>query len=66
MILQELLYKISIKSIVGNTTVEVNGLEIDSRKVSAGNAFVALKGTINDGHIFISEVEKKNISVSKI
>ncbi len=53
MILQDLLYKVSIRSIKGNTNIEVNAIEIDSRKVKAGSCFIALKGTKADGLAFI-------------
>jgi UDP-N-acetylmuramoyl-L-alanyl-D-glutamate--2,6-diaminopimelate ligase len=53
LILQDILYKVNIKSVAGSTAVEVSGLQIDSRKVATGNAFVAIKGTVSDGHQFI-------------
>jgi UDP-N-acetylmuramoyl-L-alanyl-D-glutamate--2,6-diaminopimelate ligase len=53
LILQDILYKVNIKSIAGSTAIEVNGIQIDSRKVATGNAFVAIKGTVSDGHQFI-------------
>ena len=39
--------------IVGNTQIDVTGVNIDSRKVEAGNAFIAVCGTQTDGHRFI-------------
>ncbi len=53
MILKDILYKVSIRSVKGNTSIEVKDLQIDSRKVRAGNCFIALKGNANDGHQFI-------------
>ena len=61
--LQDILYKVNIKSVVGNTSIEVNALQIDSRKVVDGNTFIALKGTLNDGHSFIEAVIEKGASV---
>ncbi len=63
MILQDILYKVNIKSIVGNTTVEVNSLQLDSRKVNTGNAFIAIKGMISDGHTFIKAAIDKGATV---
>ncbi len=37
----------------------INGVSIDSRKIKAGNLFVALKGERFDGHQFINEVQEK-------
>ena len=36
--------------VVGSTTGEVTGIEIDSRKIEAGNLFIAMRGTQVDGH----------------
>ena len=64
MILQDILYKVSIRSIKGNTNIEVKDLVIDSRKVSPGSCFIALKGTIADGQAFIdSAVEKGAVAI---
>lgn len=41
--------------VVGNAEIEVSGIEIDSRKVAKGNAFVALRGTQTDGHDYINK-----------
>ena len=51
--LKDILYKVSIKSVHGNTGIAVNNLQTDSRKVSAGTCFIALVGTAVDGHDFI-------------
>ena len=37
----------------GNTDVEINNVQIDSRKVQKGSVFVAVKGVASDGHEFI-------------
>lgn len=39
--------------IKGESNIEVTGIEIDSRRITAGNAFVAIRGTQADGHTFI-------------
>lgn len=41
-------------SITGNTSQEVIGLTMDSRKAGKGIAFFALKGTLSDGHEYIA------------
>ena len=51
--LQTILYGVNIHSIVGSTSVEINGLQIDSRKVRPGNCFIAVKGVITDGQKYI-------------
>lgn len=58
MLLNDLLYKVSIQSVCGKTSVEVSNLQIDSRKVVKGTCFFAIRGAINDGHQFITDAVK--------
>ncbi|MEJ2881711.1 UDP-N-acetylmuramoyl-L-alanyl-D-glutamate--2,6-diaminopimelate ligase [Pedobacter sp. GR22-6] len=51
--LQEVLYGIAIKNLVGTTNREVLDLVFDSRKVNVGSVFFAIKGTLSDGHDYI-------------
>ena len=53
MILQDILYKVAINSVKGNTNIEVKNLQIDSRKIGKGDCFIAVKGSAVDGHAFI-------------
>jgi UDP-N-acetylmuramoyl-L-alanyl-D-glutamate--2,6-diaminopimelate ligase len=55
LILQDILYKVAITSVQGNMGITVNSLQIDSRKVTAGCCFIALKGAAADGHQFINK-----------
>jgi UDP-N-acetylmuramoyl-L-alanyl-D-glutamate--2,6-diaminopimelate ligase len=52
-VLQDILYKVHIRSVQGNLGVQVTDLQIDSRKVAAGSCFIAIKGTAQDGHNYI-------------
>jgi UDP-N-acetylmuramoyl-L-alanyl-D-glutamate--2,6-diaminopimelate ligase len=54
--LQEILYKVRIRSVHGKLDVEVGNLQLDSRKVGKASAFIAVKGTHTDGHQFIDAV----------
>jgi len=54
-VLKNILKDIATLQIAGDTSAEVNGLYIDSRKVNAGSAFIAVKGTTSDGHDFIDK-----------
>ena len=51
--LKDILYKVSLRSVKGNTGIDVTDLQIDSRKVSDGTCFIAVKGSISDGHDYI-------------
>ena len=53
--LEELLKKISVKTIEGPADVDIVGVDIDSRKVGSGHLFVAIKGTQTDGHQYIAK-----------
>ncbi|MBO4666176.1 MAG: UDP-N-acetylmuramoyl-L-alanyl-D-glutamate--2,6-diaminopimelate ligase [Paludibacteraceae bacterium] len=52
--LNELLKVIEPLQVVGSSDVEISGIQFDSRKVEAGNMFVAQVGTAVDGHQFIN------------
>ena len=53
--LLDILYKVHLKQVQGNTSVEVRDVQIDSRKVSEGTLFVAIHGEKADGHQFIDK-----------
>jgi UDP-N-acetylmuramoyl-L-alanyl-D-glutamate--2,6-diaminopimelate ligase len=52
-LLQDILFRVNIRSVDGATAVNVKDIQIDSRKVSEGTAFIAIKGSSADGHQFI-------------
>jgi UDP-N-acetylmuramoyl-L-alanyl-D-glutamate--2,6-diaminopimelate ligase len=58
-LLQDILYKVSIRSVKGNLEMAVTGLETDSRKIIPGAVFIALRGVHTDGHAFIDAVIEK-------
>ena len=51
--LNELLKNVEILNILGDTEVEITGVNIDSRKIREGHLFIAIPGTQTDGHKFI-------------
>jgi UDP-N-acetylmuramoyl-L-alanyl-D-glutamate--2,6-diaminopimelate ligase len=53
--LQDILYKVHLKQVHGSTAITVTGIELDSRKATAGSVFVAIRGAQSDGHGFIDK-----------
>ena len=54
--LQDILYKVSIRSINGDRDRQVDNLQTDSRQAGPGSLFIAMKGTHVNGHRFIPGV----------
>ena len=52
--LQDILYKVGIEKLVGITNLKISNVKYDSRKIEKEGLFVAIKGTVYDGHQFIA------------
>ena len=53
--LEELISIIPDAKVTGNFDVEVTGIHADSRKIEPGFLFVAVPGTLSDGHQYINK-----------
>ena len=53
--LKQIIDNISVKQIIGDISIEITGINIDSRLIKNNHVFVALKGTQVDGHAFITK-----------
>lgn len=53
--LSDILYKVKIRSVVGGTELDIKDVQIDSRKITQGSLFIAVRGTAIDGHQFIAK-----------
>ncbi len=53
--LRNILYNVSIQAVHGNNDITVHALCMDSRTVTKGDAFIAVKGVHADGHLFIDK-----------
>jgi UDP-N-acetylmuramoyl-L-alanyl-D-glutamate--2,6-diaminopimelate ligase len=51
--LNELLKNVDTLNIAGDVEVEITGVNIDSRRIEKGHLFIAIPGTVTDGHKFI-------------
>ncbi|HPW97217.1 MAG TPA: UDP-N-acetylmuramoyl-L-alanyl-D-glutamate--2,6-diaminopimelate ligase [Flavobacterium sp.] len=54
-ILKDILYKVAIESVHGSTEMAIEKIEFDSRKVQENDVFVAIRGTVSNGHDFIEK-----------
>ncbi len=57
--LKDILYRVAVEKVVGNTAIEIADVAFDSRKVGNGTLFVAQKGLQVDGHQFINNTIAK-------
>ncbi|KGO86388.1 UDP-N-acetylmuramoylalanyl-D-glutamate--2,6-diaminopimelate ligase [Flavobacterium rivuli WB 3.3-2 = DSM 21788] len=55
MLLRDILYKAAIEVVKGPTDIAIAKIEFDSRLISTGDVFVAIKGTLSDGHDYIEK-----------
>ena len=59
-VLKDILYKVPINAVVGDTSVAINAIHFDSRKIGEGDVFVAVKGSVVDGHDYIEKAIEQN------
>lgn len=52
-VLKDILYKVALNAVKGDTGIAISSIEFDSRKVVPGSVFIALHGEISNGHDFI-------------
>ncbi|MFA6150833.1 MAG: UDP-N-acetylmuramoyl-L-alanyl-D-glutamate--2,6-diaminopimelate ligase [Chitinophagaceae bacterium] len=62
-LLKDILINVKTTEVLGTTQLEVSGICIDSRKAQPGSVFVALKGTLVDGHQYINTAVSQGASV---
>lgn len=53
--LKDLLYKVPLLATSGSMDAEITSLTMDSRKAGPGSLFIAVRGTVTDGHRFIAK-----------
>lgn len=57
--LKDILWKVAIEAVNGTTDVAIEKMEFDSRKINENDVFIAIRGTISDGHDFIETAINK-------
>ena len=53
--LKDILYKVAIEAVKGPTDIAIDKMDFNSRKIEANDVFVAIRGSISDGHDFIEK-----------
>ena len=62
--LSDLLQTIQPVRITGSTSMEITGVNIDSRLIGTGHLFMAMRGTQTDGHAYIpAAIDKGAVAV---
>ena len=61
--LNQILAKVSIVNVIGSTDLNIQQLRFDSRAVEKDDVFIAVKGSVVDGHRFISKALEKGATV---
>ncbi|MBF4494615.1 UDP-N-acetylmuramoyl-L-alanyl-D-glutamate--2,6-diaminopimelate ligase [Flavobacterium sp. JLP] len=54
-ILKDILYKVAIESVTGSTEIDIHKIDFDSRKIETNDVFVAIRGSLSDGHDYIEK-----------
>jgi len=60
---QDILYGVNLLEVSGYTSIEIEGITMDSRQVNRHWAFVASRGTAADGHQFIDKAVEKGATL---
>ncbi|MCX7546861.1 UDP-N-acetylmuramoyl-L-alanyl-D-glutamate--2,6-diaminopimelate ligase [Xanthomarina sp. F1114] len=55
MLLKDILYKVTLHAVVGSTSVSIKNIDFDSRNISKNDVFVAIVGSISNGHDYINK-----------
>jgi UDP-N-acetylmuramoyl-L-alanyl-D-glutamate--2,6-diaminopimelate ligase len=62
-LVKDILYKVGVISVNGTTNLQVNAVEFDSRQVKPNSLFIAQKGLVFDGHLFIEKAIEQGATV---
>ncbi len=58
-LLKDILYKVGLIEVIGSTNEPITSISFDSRKIKKNSLFIAVKGTLSDGHKYIDETIAK-------
>jgi len=57
--LKDILYGVNLIEVIGPTDRTIRGIHFDSREVKKNSIFVAVRGTVTDGHEYIDQAIEK-------
>ncbi|WP_420150916.1 UDP-N-acetylmuramoyl-L-alanyl-D-glutamate--2,6-diaminopimelate ligase [Spirosoma sp.] len=60
--LKDIFYKIPLLATSGSMNTDVTSLTMDSRKAGPGSLFIAVRGTLTDGHNFIEKAVSQGVT----
>jgi UDP-N-acetylmuramoyl-L-alanyl-D-glutamate--2,6-diaminopimelate ligase len=61
--LKDILAMVHPVTITGDESIQINSLQLDSRKVALADVYIAIKGTAVDGHAFIPKAIEQGAAV---
>jgi UDP-N-acetylmuramoyl-L-alanyl-D-glutamate--2,6-diaminopimelate ligase len=61
--LKDILYKVPIERVVNSTSVEINALQFNSKLIEANDIFIAINGSVVNGHDYIDSAIKQGAIV---
>ena len=59
MTLNDIIKTLKVTTVIGQTDINITGVDIDSRQVEPGHLFMAIAGTQTDGHQYIPKAIEK-------
>ena len=63
-LLQDILFEVDILEVAGSTHATIAYVYFDSRKIRKDALFVAVRGTLTDGHQYINQaIEKGAVAI---
>ncbi len=61
-LLKDILYGVRITAVSGPTDVQISEIHFDSRKLGKNDVFVAIRGTVSDGHQYIDTAVNSGVA----
>lgn len=58
-LLKDILYKVTLNAVVGDTGLAINAIDFNSKNIVNNDVFVAIKGSVVDGHNYIHSAIKQ-------